>query len=376
MSAGGLEVATAFFHAMPPDSGMAFVIVQHLEPTRDSILADLLRRATAMPVIPIEDGMQVAPNHVYVIVPAKTLTIHGGRLRLAEPDEPRGQRHPIDRFFTALALDRQAKAIAIVLSGSGSNGTAGLQDIRQAGGLCIAQDPGTATFDSMPRHAIASGAVDLVLAADRMPDALLNYLRHPYLGAGTADAIVPKAPAEGVAATLDTVLALLRDRAGFDFHLYKRNTLSRRIQRRMSLAGIATLDGYVALLHRDPAELEALGRDIMINVTALFRDPDAWDALDREVVTPLVGNANHDQPIRVWVPACSTGEEAYTIAMLFAERGDVLGTRPNVKIFATDPADSNLAKARKGVFVGSMVETLSPERLARFFTRRDDDTYR
>jgi two-component system CheB/CheR fusion protein len=376
MSAGGLEFATAFLSAMRPDSGMAFVIVQHLEPTRDSMLADLLGRATAMPVMQIEDGMQVAPNHVYVIVPAKTLTIQGGRLRLTEPDEPRGQRHPIDRFFSALALDRQAKAIAIVLSGSGSNGTAGLQDIRQAGGLCIAQDPGTATFDSMPRHAIASGAVDLVLAAERMPDALLNYLRHPYLGAGAADASGPHEPAADAAATLDSVLTLLRARAGFDFRLYKRSTLSRRIQRRMSLAGIAGMDGYVALLRRDPAELEALGRDIMINVTALFRDPDAWDALDREVVTPLVGNVSHDQPIRVWVPACSTGEEAYTIAMLFAERGDAHGKRPNVKIFATDPAEANLARARKGLFVGSMVESLSRERLARFFTKGDDDTYR
>lgn len=365
MSAGGLEVATELLNAMPPDSGMGFVIVQHLEPTRKSLLAELLGRQTSMPVVAIADGMKVEPNHVYVIIPAQTLLIEGGVLRLSEPAEPRGQRHPIDRFFTALATDQKTKAIAILLSGAGSNGTAGIQDIKLAGGMCIAQDPETAKFDSMPSHAIASGAVDYVLAPADMPDALIRYARHPYVDGGDA----PEVIAEESESHFGDVVTLIRARTGHDFRHYKSNTMTRRTHRRMGLAGIESLDGYLDKLRGDPAELTALARDMMINVTGFFRDPEAWDALDSEVIGPLVAKAEDDQMIRAWVPACSTGEEAYTIAMILAERAETAEKKLGVKIFATDLADKNLTAARKGLYPGSMVESLSPERLERFFEK-------
>jgi two-component system CheB/CheR fusion protein len=371
MSAGGLEVATEFLNAMPPDSGMGFVIIQHLEPTRKSLLAELLGKQTKMPVVEISDGMRVEPNRVHVIIPAKTLTVEDGILRLSEPAEPRGQRHPIDRFFTALAEDQKTKAIAVVLSGAGSNGTAGIQDIKLAGGMCIAQDPATAKFDSMPSHAIASGAPDYVLAPAAMPEALIRYARSPYIdGKDASEAIAEKARS-----TFGDVLTLLRARTGLDFRQYKRNTLTRRTHRRMGLAGTDSLDAYLERLRGDADELTALAKDMMINVTGFFRDPDAWAALDGEVIEPLVEQAGPDQAIRAWVPACSTGEEAYTIAMLLAERIETVNKGLGVKIFATDLAENNLGAARKGIYPGSMVETLSSERLERFFDKTGE-TYR
>jgi len=375
MSAGGLEVATAFLNAMPVDSGMAFVIVQHLDPTRESLLVELLDRATDMPVVHVEDGMRVKPNRVHIIVPAKTLLIKDGILRLVEPEEPRGQRHPIDKFFSALAEDQKAKAIAIVMSGAGSNGTAGLADIKQAGGLCIAQDPLTAKFDSMPRHAIASGAVDIVLAPELMPDALVRYSRHSYIEAPRPE--MAEGPGtDGSGSGIDDVLTLLHARAGHDFSQYKHNTLSRRIHRRMGIAHLEKLDDYLALLATDPDEAGALVKDLLIHVTAFFRDGEAWEALDREVITPLVEQAESGQSIRVWVPACSTGEEAYTIAMILAERSAAFRKKLAVKIFATDAAEHHLGAARKATFPGSMVESLPAERLARFFDKIDDNYYR
>jgi two-component system, chemotaxis family, CheB/CheR fusion protein len=215
MSAGGLEVATEFLKAMPPNSGMGIVIVQHLEPTRKSLLAELLGKHTKMPVIEVEDGMAVQPDHVYVIIPAQTLLIEDGILRLREPAEPRGMRHPIDHFFTALAGDRKTGAIAVVLSGAGSNGSAGIQDIKLSGGMCIAQLPETAKFDSMPRHAIASGAVDYVLAPADMPTVLMRYTRHPYIEGDATETI-----ANASKSNFGDVLTLVRARSGHDFRQY------------------------------------------------------------------------------------------------------------------------------------------------------------
>ena len=375
MSAGGLEVATAFLNAMPADSGMGFVIVQHLDPTRESMLAELLGRETSMPVVKVEDGMRVEPNRVHVIVPAKTLLIRDGILHLVEPDAPRGHRHPIDKFFSALAQDQKAKAIAIVLSGAGSNGTAGLADIKQAGGMCIAQDPETARFDSMPRHAIASNLVDLVLAPEAMPEALLRYARHSYVLAPRPEIEAEELP--GTSATgLDDVLALLNARAGHDFSQYKHNTLSRRVHRRMGLAHMEDLGQYLELLAREPDEAAALVKDLLIHVTAFFRDAEAWEALDQDVITPLVRSAQTGQSIRVWVPACSTGEEVYTIAMILTERCEAANKDIAIKVFGTDTAEHHLSEARKATFPGSMVESLTGERIERFFDKLDDNYYR
>ena len=243
MSAGGLEVASAFLRAMPTDSGMAFVIVQHLDPTRESLLTELLSRETEMTLVQVQEGMRVEPNHVYVIVPAKTLLIEDGVFRLANPVERRGLRHPIDKFFTSLAADRKQKAIAIVLTGAGSNGTAGLLDIKQAGGLCIAQDPKTAKFNSMPRHAIDSDIVDYVLAPEAMPAALLQYVQHSYITDPKPEKIEADS-ANGV----DDIIALLKKSGIHDFRQYKRATLSRRIHRRMGLSHMEHLADYKALL--------------------------------------------------------------------------------------------------------------------------------
>ena len=370
MSAGGLEVATEFLKAMPPDSGMGFVIVQHLEPTRKSLLAELLGRHTEMPVIDVEDGMAVQANHVYVIIPAQTLLIEDGILRLIEPAEPRGLRHPIDHFFTALARDRTTGSIAVLLSGAGSNGSAGIQDIKLSGGMCIAQTPETAKFDSMPRHAIASGAVDYVLAPADMPAVLMRYTRHPYIEGDAAEVI-----ASASESSFGDVLTLIRARSGHDFRQYKRTTLTRRTHRRMGLAGLESFDDYLVKLRDDPPELQALVRDMMINVTGFFRDPEAWEALDRDVISPLVQQAAPDQAIRAWVPACSTGEEAYTIAMLLAEHAETAEKGLQLKIFATDLADNNLASARRGLYPASMVESLSSDRLERFF-EKTGESYR
>lgn len=375
MSAGGLEVATAFLNAMPSDSGMGFVIVQHLDPTRESMLADLLSRETEMPVVQIEEGMRVEPNRVHIIVPAKTLLIRDGVLQLVEPEAPRGQRHPIDAFFSSLAVDQKAKAIAIVLSGAGSNGTAGLADIKQAGGLCIAQDPEFAKFDSMPRHAVASGMVDLVLAPGDIPQALIEYAQHSYVEAPQPEMLEGPGK-DGSGPGLYDVLTLLHSRAGHDFSQYKHNTLSRRVHRRMGLARLEKLADYLALLIADPDEAGKLAKDLLIHVTAFFRDTEAWDALDREVITPMVEQAEAGQSIRVWVPACSTGEEAYTIAMILAERSAACNKALQVKIFATDAAEHHLSTARRATFPGSMVESLSAERITRFFDKIDDNYYR
>lgn len=379
MSAGGLEVATAFLNAMPADSGMGFVIVQHLDPTRESMLADILSRETAMAVVQIEDGMRVEPNRVHIIVPAKTLLISDGILRLVEPDAPRGHRHPIDKFFSALAQDQKAKAIAIILSGAGSNGTAGLADIKQAGGICIAQDPETARFDSMPRHAIASNLVDMVLAPEAMPEALMRYARHSYVRAPRpeieAEVEAEDAPMKS-ATGLDDVLALLNARAGHDFSQYKHNTLSRRVHRRMGLAQLEDLGEYLDPLAREPDEAAALVQDLLIHVTAFFRDAEAWEALDEEVITPLVESAQSGQSIRVWVPACSTGEEVYTIAMILVERCEAANKDIAIKVFGTDTAEHHLSEARKATFPGSMVESLTGERIERFFDKLDDNYYR
>lgn len=369
MSAGGLEAVTPFLRAMPPDTGMGIVIIQHLEPTRKSLLAELLSKDTKMPVVEIADGMKVEPNRVHVIAPGRTLLIEDNTFTLIDPKEKRGFRHPIDKFFTALVKDRGAKAIGVVLTGAGSNGTAGLLDIKQAGGLCIAQDPKTARFDSMPRHAIASGAVDYILAPEKMPEALVAFASHPYLE-HPAD---PEALADGGPAGLGDVLTLIRARTGQDFRQYKPSTLNRRIYRRMGLARVEELQAYLDILRKDSGELDALVKDLAINVTGFFRDPAAWDALERDAIGPIVASATPNHPIRVWVPACSTGDEAYSLAIMVAELIERSGKPLSMKIFATDIGEQNLVTARKGIFAGSMVESLPPERLNRYFDKVGDD---
>ncbi|MDA3887755.1 MAG: PAS domain-containing protein [Allgaiera sp.] len=365
-SAGGIEALIKFFDAMPADAGMAFVIVLHLDPTRESQLAAILAQHTDMPVIEIEDGMPIKADHVYVIAPNAYLRVAGAACHLSEPDEPRGHRFPVDELFRSLAEDQLERAICVVLSGTGHNGTEGLKDVRAAGGCAIAQDPKTAKFDGMPRSAIAAGLVDRVLAPEGIPEFLLEYIKqgHSALGApGAPDA----EESDARTSSLPTVLAVLRARADHDFSNYKPSTLTRRINRRMGLVGSASMDDYLGILRDNPEEVSALTSDLMISVTGFFRDPDAWAALEELVIRPLVAERSDRSPIRLWVPACSTGEEAYSLGMLVLDAAEEAGKQFDLKIFATDSQNRNLNTARSGIYPAAASKSIPERRLRRYF---------
>jgi two-component system, chemotaxis family, CheB/CheR fusion protein len=370
-SAGGLATFETFFRAVAPDSGAAFVLIQHLDPTRKSLTAELVAKHTRMPVVQVERETPVERDHVYVIPPNKYLTIAHGRLRLAAPDVPRGMRMPIDQFFRSLASDQHERAVGIVLSGTGTDGALGLKEIEAAGGMTMAQTPETAQYDGMPRSAIATGGVDHLLPVERMPAMLVRYLRHACVNRPSATA-----PGRGDEAhDLGTILDILATRSKMDFSCYEPGTLRRRIQRRMSLRHVTRMSDYAAVLRRDADEARALGQDLLISVTTFFRDPPAWQALDDRVVTPLVERKPPGQPLRVWVPGCATGEEAYSIAMLFAERLQAARKGCPLQLFASDAGDSALEVGRAGVYPESIAVDVSPERLRRFFVK-EEHTYR
>ncbi|WP_158932987.1 chemotaxis protein CheB [Acidisphaera sp. S103] len=366
-SAGGIEALSQFFDGMAGDSGLAFVVVLHLDPTRESQLSAILSHHTSMPVVEIEDGLEVTPNHVYVIAPNHDLTLDGNVLRLTEPEQPRGHRHPVDVLFKSLAEQRAERTAAVILSGTGTNGTQGLKEIKAGGGLILVQDPATARFDGMPRSAIGAGLADHVLAPADMPATLLQYFQHGYVAAPDGLAVVrgDKQP------RLERLFGLLRAHSGFDFHIYKSATLLRRINRRMSLMGVGNLEDYIDRLRPDLGEVKALVRDLLISVTSFFRDADAWRTLDDIVISQMVADRETGASIRVWVPGCSTGEEAYSVAMLLQERAEAAHKQFDLKIFASDIQDDNLNAARAGVYPGSSVESLPTERIMRFFERLD-----
>ena len=366
-SAGGIEALAEFLGATPANSGLAFIVVLHLDPTKESSLSSILALRTAMPVAEIADGMEVAPDHVYVIAPNHDLTLDANALRLTEPRQPRGHRHPVDVLFKSLAEQRQERTAAIVLSGTGTNGTQGLKEVKAAGGLILIQSPESARFDGMPRSAIGAGLADHVLAPADMPGKLLDYFGHGYVAA--PDGLSSSAAADQP--RLDHVLSVLRAHAGQEFGSYKQGTLLRRINRRMSLKGLKELGEYLDLLRAAPDELQALLRDLLISVTSFFRDAEAWATLDEAVITQLVADRESGAAIRVWVPACATGEEAYSIAMLLIERAEAAHKQFELKIFASDLLDDNLNAARAGVYPGSSVEMLPSERIRRFFEKLD-----
>lgn len=362
-SAGGIEALGQFFDAMPPNSGLTFLVVLHLDPTKESQLASVLRQHTTMSVVEIEDGMEVAPNYVYAIAPNFDLILDRATLKLIEPQLPRGRRHPIDVLFTSLASQRQQRSAAVILSGTGTNGTQGLREIKAAGGLTLIQDPMTAQFDGMARSAINAGHADHVLPPQDMPGPLLRYFHHSY-AVTEADA-----PAADDGQQIERILKLVRAQSGLDFRSYKPSTLIRRIKRRMSLKDMEEIDEYLDLLRDQPDEVRTLVSDLLITVTSFFRDADAWAILDERVIMQMVADRETGAVIRVWVPACATGEEAYSVAMLFIERAEAAHKRFDLKIFASDILDSNLNVARAGVFPGSSVELLPTSRMQRFFEK-------
>ena len=369
-SAGGLAAFEAFFSGMPADTdpGMAFVLVQHLAPDHKSILTDLIRRYTRMQVFEVEDGMVVQPNCAYIIPPNRDMAFLNGTLQLLEPAAPRGQRLPIDFFFRSLAQDQRERAICIVLSGTGSDGTLGVRAIKGEGGMVMAQNPASTEYDGMPRSAIATGLVDYELPPAEMPAQLIAYVAHAF-GKPPRPATAPAPKAENA---LKKIFILLRAQTGHDFSQYKPSTIHRRIERRMAVHQIETMDGYVKYLQQTPAEVEALFRDLLIGVTSFFRDPEAFKALEEQVIPKLFAGKPAGAVIRVWSPGCSTGEEAYSIAILLQERMEALKQSFKVQVFATDIDSQAIATARAGLYPASIAADISPERLARFFTAEPD----
>ena len=364
-SAGGVEALGRFFDAMPPDSGAAFVIVLHLDPTRESQMAHVLSGHTKMSVVQVADHMQIATNTVYVIAPDKDLTVLNGALHLAQPAESRGHRHPVDVLFRSLAADQGERAIAIVLSGTGSNGTDGLKEVKAAGGLILIQDPPTAKFDGMPRSAISAGMADHIVAPEAMPEILVRYINQEYI----AQPHDGETAATSAQPTIDQILTLLFTRTGNDFRNYRRSTIQRRIQRRLGLKNIETLASYMSELRSNAEEAPLLVKDLLINVTSFFRDAEAWKALASLVITPIVAARETGASIRAWVPGCSTGEEAYTLAMLISEEAALAGKKFDVKIFATDAREDNLKTARDGIYPLAAVTGLSSTRQRVFFDK-------
>ena len=358
-SAGGLEAFKAFFAAMPPQSGVAFVLVQHLDPVHKSLLVELLSRETAMPVVQAEDGMPVAADHVFVIPPNAILTIKGGVLHVTTPALPRAQRKPIDVFFASLAEDQEENSVCIILSGSGSDGSLGLRVVKEHGGLTLAQ----AGFDEfallgMPSSAAATGLVDEVLQVERMPARLRAYGQHL---SEIGDRKAPDGTRLDAAEHLTQICALLRTRLGHDFSAYKENTVVRRVQRRMQVLQIDSVPAYIDRLRQDPSQLDLLFRDLLIGVTQFFREPAAFAALETEVLPKLLENKRSDDQLRIWVPGCATGEEAYSIAILVKEAMIKLEAAPKVQIFATDLDERAVTIARHGRY-RKPLSGVSPER--------------
>lgn len=372
-SAGGLSAFEAFFAGMPTDTdpGMAFVLVQHLAPDYKSILTDLIRRFTRMQVFEVQDGMTVQPNCAYIIPPNRDMAFLNGTLQLMEPVSPRGHRLPIDFFFRSLAQDQHERAICIVLSGTGSDGTLGVRAIKGEGGMVMAQKPASTEYDGMPRSAIATGLVDYELPPAEMAAQLIFYVARAFgkLPLPTVTA----APQSDSA--LKKIFVLLRSLTGHDFSLYKPSTIHRRIERRMAVHQIASIHDYLKYSQQTPVEVEALFRDLLIGVTNFFRDPDAFKTLEEQVIPALFADKHPRNVVRVWSAGCSTGEEAYSIAILLAERQANMKKSFTVQVFATDIDSRSIATARAGLYPASIAANISTERLARFFTVEADGSF-
>ncbi|MFZ4857895.1 MAG: chemotaxis protein CheB [Desulfuromonadaceae bacterium] len=368
-SAGGLAAFEAFFSGMPldKDPDMAFVLVQHLAPDHKSILTELIRRYTRMQVSEVEDGVVVQPNCAYIIPPNRDMAFLNGTLQLLEPSSPRGQRFPIDFFFRSLAQDQHDRAICIVLSGTGSDGTQGLRAVKAEGGMVMAQNPESTEYDGMPRSAINTGLVDYILPAAEMPAQLIAYARHAFDLISHTPPQLPK-----VEDAFKKIFVLLRSQTGHDFSQYKQNTIKRRVERRMAVHQIAEIGGYVRFLQSTPVEVEALFRDLLIGVTSFFRDPEAFAALESTVIPALFADKPVGSAIRVWICGCSTGEEAYSIAILLQEQMDSLKKNFKLQLFATDIDSRAIDQARSGLYSASIAADVSPERLARFFSLKND----
>jgi two-component system CheB/CheR fusion protein len=368
-SAGGLEACRKLLSALPAGNGAAFILVQHLDPTHESMMVGLLASHTAMIVRQASEGMTIERDHLYVIPPGAYLSVEGGALRLSQPTAPHGARLPFDFLLHSLAREYGARAICVVLSGTGADGSLGLRAVKERGGLVIAQDPGEAGFDGMPRSAILTGAVDLVLPLAKIPGALAKYARSTPL-TGPHPGLQPR---DGAGDPLSQIIDLLRVKTAHDFTLYKHGTLQRRIERRMAMAaiGAADMDRYLQILRGDAGEVELLAKDLLINVTSFFRDRKVFDLLAEKIIPDLVQSHALDQPLRLWIAGCSTGEEAYSLAMLFREAIVAAKRKVKLQVFASDADPDAVAIARDGLYSAAIEADVSPARLGRFFSRED-----
>ena len=367
-SAGGLDAFRRFLGALPVDTGMAYVLVQHLDPQRESILAHLLGSTTRMPVTEVADGMRVEPDHVYVIPPLHDIEIADGALKLVPRREASRPHMPIDLFLRTLAMVQGSLSIGVVLSGVASDGTLGLRAIKAEGGIAIAQEPTSARFDGMPRSAIASGSVDLVLPPEGIAGELTRLSRHPYVAATGDEAGGVGRESAKQKDGLDSVLAAVRAASGVDLTLYRRDTIRKRVARRMALLRIATFADYRRRIAENPHEAAVLYQDCLTPVTSFFRDPKAFEALSRDVLPRLLSGTPAGKPLRVWVPACATGEEVFSVVIGLLEQQAELDTSVTLQVFATDVSDVAVHTAREGTYLASIVQDVSPQRLRRFFT--------
>jgi two-component system, chemotaxis family, CheB/CheR fusion protein len=366
-SAGGIEALKDLVSYLPADTGMAFVLVQHLDPKHHSILTELLAKKTTMSVTEVTDGIAIQPNHVYVIPPNATMSISGHTLRLAPREESRAMHMSVDHFMRSLAEQQGNRAIGVILSGSGSDGTLGMGEIQAHGGVTFAQDEATATYDGMPRSAVVSGCVDYVLPPKGIAKELARIARHPYLARAISSGAAEPAPVVGTA--LNIIFQILRKSTGVDFTHYRQTTILRRIQRRMVVHKIDDLAEYARFVQSKPVEIKALYQDMLINVTSFFRGPRVFEALKTSVFPAIQKNISQEGGIRVWTPGCSSGEETYSVAMALLEfLGDRASQMP-IQFFGTDVSDSSIARARNGIYPENIQGDVSPERLRRFFTK-------
>jgi two-component system CheB/CheR fusion protein len=370
-SAGGLEALELFFSNLPSDTNMAFVIIQHLSPKHKSIMVDILMKYTQMKVLQIEDNQEIKPNHVFLNPPDKNVVIFNRRLHLTEPTQTRGVNLPIDCFFRSLSEDQGEKAICIILSGTATDGTLGLKAIKGEGGIAMVQDPESAKYAGMPNSAIATGLADFILPVEKIPEELVKYVQHPYIE--RSERI--ETAQQQFRGYVQKILASIRTSTGHDFSNYKQTTIRRRIERRMAVHQIDSIEKYDTYLNRNHAETSILFKDLLIGVTSFFRDAEAFGVLKAKAISELIKNKNPKIPLRIWVAGCATGEEAYSIAILCAEVMDKLKKQVNIQIFASDIDNEALDFARMAIYPDSIAADVSSERLDRFFIK-EDSTYR
>ena len=367
-SAGGLEALEIFLDNMPAAPGMAFVVIQHLSPTHKSIMASLLSKHTPMTVMEIEDGMKIEPGCVYLNPPDKNVAIINRQLYLTVPPQTHGINLPIDGFFRSLSEDLAEKAICIILSGTATDGTLGIKAVKGEGGMVMVQDPNSAKYGGMPSSAIGTGLVDFVLSLEKMPEALIKYVKHPYID--RPDRI--ETAQQQFRNYVQKIVGLIRTRTGHDFSNYKQTTIRRRIERRLAVHRLERLETYMAYLEKTPAEIDILFKDLLIGVTSFFRDSQAFEVLKDKVIPSLVKNQGNDAPLRIWIAGCATGEEAYSLAILFAEALSEQRKQLNVQIFACDIDIEAIEVARAAIYPDSIAADVSPERLDRFFLKENN----